>query len=92
MLTQIKLQDGNLIVHSSGDVEDTLEGNHQLRSMPQTSDWIRHVYRVPNEVVLQILNEAWQRGHYVKYLSKEFEELVTRKLRDREFYKLRVDK
>lgn len=92
MKTQVKLRDGDLIIHSEDDVEEVLDGNHDLRGTPQSSDMMRHVYRIPNVVLLQWLNEAWQRGHNIQYMSAEFEDLVTAKMNGRDYYKLRVDK
>lgn len=79
-------------VFSSDDVEPILDRNALLRSMPQKSDWGKHVASVPNIILVKWLNEAWERGNIgLRPYSKEMDEIVARKLRDPEWAFLRVD-
>lgn len=92
MRTSVQLgNDRSITVVSEDDVEDILENNKMLRSMPQKSDWGRHIASIPNVICVQWLNEAWQRGHHVRFLSKEWDELVARKLKDPDWAFLRTD-
>ncbi len=73
------------------DVESVLERNALLRTMEQTNtDGLTHVATIPNAIMLQWLNEEWMRGNDVKYLSKEFNEIVDRKLKDPDWAHLLV--
>jgi hypothetical protein len=92
MDTRLSLDDGKLVVHTMQDVEPILERNKALRSMEQKSDWGRHVASIPNVIIVQWLNEEAARGHDVRFLSEEFDQLVARKLRDPEWAYLRTDK
>lgn len=86
-------RDSLIIAESMQDVEPLLERNKQLRSMPQKSDWGRHIASIPNVICMQWLNEEWARGNTsITFLSKEFDELVARKLRDPDWAYLRTDK
>lgn len=92
-VTAIKLDrsDRRLYVKSTDDVEDVLEHNKVLRTMPQKSDWGRHVASVPTVICLKWLNEEWERGHDIKFLSEEWMQLVAKKLQDPSWAFLRVD-
>lgn len=83
--TEIRLDktDRTLTIYSSGDVEPILEHNKMLRTMEQDrkSD-LRHFASIPPEVCLAWLNDEWKRGHEIKFLSKEWDELVAKKLAD----------
>ena len=81
-----------ITVYSTDDVEPILERNKELRSMPQKSDWGRHVATIPNIILVKWLSEEWERGRDIRYLSKEFDELVARKLQDPDWKYLRTDK
>jgi len=75
------------------DVEDILERNKNLRSMPQKSDWGRHVASIPNVILERWLNEEWERGNLtIKLFGDEMDRLVKRKLQDPDWKWLRVDK
>jgi len=79
-------------VYSTDDVEPYLEHNKLLRSMEQpNTDGLKHVASVPNIVMVKWLNEAWQRGQNVRYLSPEWDEIVAKKLKDPEWAYLRTD-
>lgn len=84
-------QEKSVTVFSHDDVEPILERNKQLRAMEQKSDWGRHVASIPNIIMVKWLNEEWQRGHDVRYLSREWDDLVARKLQDPEWAYLRTD-
>ena len=80
-------------VVSSDDVEPILDHNKLLRGMDQpNTDGLKHVASIPNVIMVKWLNEAWQRGQNVRYLSPEWDEIVARKLKDPEWAYLRVDK
>ena len=86
------LKDGQAIIRSTEDVEPILEHNKLLRSMPQKSDWGRHIASIPNIVIVQWLNEEWNRGREIKPFSEEFNQLVSQKLKDPDWAFLRTDK
>lgn len=95
MRTDIKVtlsQDKSVTVYSEDDVEDILDRNHILRGLPQKSDWGRHVASIPSIILVKWLNEAWSRGHNIRILSREWDELVAKKLRDPDWAYLKVDK
>ena len=73
------------------DVEDILENNAALRKETQRSDWGRHVASIPNIYIVRWMDEAWNRGHQVMPFTKEFDEIVARKLKDPEWSFLRTD-
>lgn len=82
-----------IIAETMQDVEPILEWNKHLRSIPQKSDWGRHIANIPLVIVTKWLNEEWSRGNVnLRYLSKEFDEIVARKLRDPDWAYLRTDK
>jgi hypothetical protein len=85
-------RDSVIIVASEQDVAPILELNAKLRSMPQKSDWGRHIASIPNVIITRWLNEEHARGNtQLRLFSREFNELVARKLADPEWAYLRVD-
>lgn len=94
MQTQlVNLGDRHIAVVSKDDVESILEHNKLLRSLPQKSDWGRHVASIPNVISVKWLNEEWQRGNTtLRFLSPEWDELVAKKLQDPDWAFLRTDK
>lgn len=85
-------KDSLVVVHSMQDVEPILEYNKELRTQPQHSDWGRHVASIPNVIITQWLNEEWMRGNVgLRPFTKEFDELVKRKLNDPDWKYLRTD-
>ena len=73
------------------DVEPYLENNKLLQTMEQTStDGMMHYARIPNHTMVEWLNEEWNRGNFIRYLSAEFYEMVDRKLADPANANLRV--
>jgi hypothetical protein len=84
---------GTVIAGATQDVEPILKRNQRLRGAPQTSDWGRHVATIPNVVLLKWLNEEHARGNTaLRLFTKEFDELVERKLADPEWKYLRTDR
>jgi hypothetical protein len=64
-----------------------------LRSEAQRSDWGRHIATIPNVILLRWLNEEDVRGNtQLRMFTREFDELVAKKLRDPDWKFLRVDK
>lgn len=80
-----------IAVYSVDDVEPILEQNKTLRGIEQKSDWGRHIGTVPNIICVKWLNEEWQRGNFVRYLSREWDQLLAKKLKDPEWAYLRTD-
>jgi hypothetical protein len=84
---------GTVIASATQDVEPILERNAQLRGERQRGDWGRHVATIPNVILLKWLNEAHARGNSgLRMFTKEFDELVARKLEDPEWKFLRTDR
>jgi hypothetical protein len=84
---------GRVIVSATQDVEPILDRNQHLRGQPQRGDWTRHVATIPNVILLRWLNEEHARGNTgLRLFTKEFDELVARKLEDPEWKYLRTDK
>jgi hypothetical protein len=85
-----------IIAVTEQDVEPILERNHLLRSMPQPprrrGDWGRHIATIPNVILTRWLNEEHARGNVqLRMFTREFDELVQRKLRDPDWKFLRSD-
>jgi hypothetical protein len=75
------------------DVEAFIEHNKALQTLPQKSDWGRHVASIPLNIINQWLNEEWARGNVdMRMAGPEFDALVARKLRDPDWRFLRTDK
>lgn len=84
--------DDRVYLSSTQDVEPILELNKAMRAERQRSDWGRHIASIPNIICLKWLHEEWAKGNVgLRYLSREFDELVERKLRDPEWKYLRTD-
>lgn len=95
MDTRFRLDPGEklIVIENVQDVEPILERNKELRSIEQKSDWGRHIASIPNIIMTRWLNEEYQRGNVsLRMFSKEFDELVERKLKDPEWAYLRTDK
>lgn len=85
--TRLLLDQGNVTVHSFQDVEDIIERNKQLASQGKQRGDFRHTATIPNNILLQWLNETG-----VRWGSPEFDEVIKRKLNDPAWAKLRVDR
>jgi hypothetical protein len=91
VLTTLRMEGRNLVVHSYQDVEDIIEANKRLQNEPQKSDWGRHVARIPNNILVTWLHEEWARGNVsIRLFGREMDELVARKLRDPDWRWLRT--
>lgn len=84
--------DKKIIAERVQDVEPILEHNKTLRTLPQQSDWGRHIASIPNVVIEQWLSEEAKRGNIIKWSSPEFTALIHKKINDRDWLFLRVDK
>jgi hypothetical protein len=83
----------DVTVGTHQDVEDIIEHNKVLQTLPQKSDWGRHVASIPLNIINQWLNEEWARGNVgLRLAGPEFDALVARKLRDPDWRFLRTDK
>ena len=83
----------NLHIERWQDCEAIVEHNKAIKSLPQKSDWGRHVASVPNIILEKWLNEEWERGNRITSIySEEMDRVVARKLQDPEWQFLRVDK
>ena len=81
----------HIAVVSHDDVEAVLERCKRLAKTEQTNtDGLFHLATVPNIFMVKWLNEEWQRGNNIRYLSSEFKELLRRKLSDPEYAYLKV--
>ena len=81
-----------VVAYTEQDVEPIIEHNKRLQSIPQKSDWGRHVATIPNVFLTQWLNEEHARGNaLLRLYSKEMDDLVARKLRDPDWSFLRTD-
>jgi hypothetical protein len=99
MRTDILLDrnDRKIVARSVQDVDDILERNKALRSMPQPprrrGDWGRHIASIPNVILVKWLNEEYISGNVgLRMYTAEFNELVQRKLQDPDWAYLRTDK
>jgi hypothetical protein len=73
---------GTVIASATQDVEPILERNRQLSAQPQRGD-LRHLATIPNVILLKWLNEEHARGNTgLRLFTKEFDELVAKKLAD----------
>jgi len=82
---------GTVIASTTQDVEPILERNKALQAEPQRSDWGRHVAQIPNVLLVQWLNEEHARGNIgLRLFTREFDELVARKLADPDWAHLKT--
>ncbi len=82
---------GTFIASTTQDVEPILERNKRLRAEPQRSDWGRHVGSIPNVILVKWLDEEHARGNtQLRLFTREFNELVARKLADPDWAYLRT--
>jgi hypothetical protein len=93
MQTTVLLRDGEVVARTIQDVEPILERNAALRGKALRSDWGRHVATIPNVILVRWLNEEYARGNtQLRMFTREFDEIVERKLRDPDWAYLRTDK
>jgi hypothetical protein len=81
----------DLAIEHVQDVEDILEWNKEARREEQHSDWGRHIARIPNVIYMKWFDEEHAKGNPVRMYSKEFDEIVKKKLQDPDWAYLRVD-
>ena len=91
-LSRIHLDpDGDrLTIEHAQDVEAILDRNKALQSVPQRSDWGRHIATIPNVVLVKWMNEDGV--NVLGMSSEEFGAFIRRKLDDPDWRHLRVDK
>jgi hypothetical protein len=83
----------DLLVHSYQDVEDIVEDNKRWRNAGKQTGDFRRIASIPNNIILQWLNEEWGRGNtMLKLFGEEFDRLVERKLADPDWAYLRTDR
>ena len=83
----------DLAIEHVQDVEPILNWNREARREEQHSDWGRHVARIPNVIYIRWLDEEHAKGNVnIKPFSKEFDDIVQKKLQDPEWKHLRVDR
>ena len=81
----------SVAVITAEDLEPYIEHNKKLQAMEQTrTDGMMHYARIPNHTMVEWLNEEWNRGNFIRYLSAEFYAMVDRKLADPANANLRV--
>jgi hypothetical protein len=82
---------GTVIASTTQDVEPILECNKRLRAELQRSDWGRHVGSIPHVILVKWLDEEHARGNtQLRLFTREFNELVARKLADPDWAYLRT--
>jgi len=83
----------DLAVEHVQDVEPILDWNREARREEQNSDWGRHIARIPNVIYVKWFDEEHAKGNtFLRMFTKEFDEIVHRKLEDPEWAYLRVDR
>lgn len=83
---------GKIAIERWQDCEDIIEHNKVLQTIPQKSDWGRHIANIPNVIIERWLNEEYARGNVsITMFSPEFDAIVARKLKDPDWRWLRVD-
>jgi len=83
----------DLAVEHVQDVEPILNWNREARREEQHGDWGRHVARIPNVIYVKWFDEEHAKGNTsLRMFTKEFDEIVHRKLQDPEYAYLRVDR
>lgn len=87
------LRDGNTFAcERVQDVEPYLEWNAIMRSTEQKSDWGREIAEIPNVILERWFNDEYERGNVsLRMYTKEFGEIVKRKLKDPDWAWLRTD-
>lgn len=91
---KLYLDNGEKVLHfvNVQDVEPILDENREERSESQNGD-MRRIARIPNTILLQWYYEEINRGNLtLQMYSKEFDEIIARKLNDPDWAYLRTDK
>lgn len=83
----------DLAIEHVQDVEDILAWNKESRRDEQPSDWGRHIARIPNVLYVKWLDEEHAKGRTdLRMFTREFDQIVHKKLKDPEYAYLRTDK
>jgi hypothetical protein len=83
----------DLSIEHVQDVASILEWNRQARRDEQSSDWGRHVARIPNVIYVKWLAEEHAKGNLrLRLFTAEFDAIVQKKLDDPEWAYLRTDR
>jgi hypothetical protein len=92
VITNLRFDGGDLVVHSYQDVEDIIEANKREQNAGRQTRAFRKVASIPNNILLQWLQEEWTRGNVnLRLFDDQFNALVKRKLADRDWLFLRTD-
>lgn len=90
---RLHFDNGAVSIETCQDVEDIIERNKVLRTLPQKSDWGRHIASIPNVILVKWANEEYARGNTkLRMFTPEFDALVALKLKDPDWAYLRTDK
>lgn len=74
------------------DVEDIIDNNKRLQNEQQRGEWFRQTAEIPNIILHQWLLEEHARGNVTaKLYTKEFDEIIKRKINDPDYAWLRTD-
>jgi hypothetical protein len=92
VITNLKMDGRDLIVHSYQDVEDIIEQNKREQTGEKQKGDFRKIATIPNNVLAQWLADEWARGNVdMKLFDEQFNALVKRKLNDHDWLFLRTD-
>jgi hypothetical protein len=72
------------------DVEPILERNKALQTIPQKSDWGRHVASIPCVIIEKWMNE--EGVDLLRMSGEEFARFIRKKINDPDWRHLRTDK
>jgi hypothetical protein len=83
-----------IVFHRSQDVEDILDRNAMLRSLPQKSDWGRHIASIPCVILEKWMNDSGVRYERMRASERNewLDRLIQEKLNDPDWKYLRTDK
>jgi hypothetical protein len=83
----------DLAIEHVQDVAPILAWNRKARGESQSSDWGRHVARIPNVIYVKWLTEEHGKGNlWLRLFTAEFDRIVQNKLDDPEWAYLRTDR
>lgn len=90
MATKLWMDGKDLVVHTTQDAEPIIEDNKRWQGEKQSGEF-RKVASIPVTILHQWLQEEWNRGNsQMTLFSDEFNEVVRRKLQDRDWLFLRT--
>ena len=74
------------------DCEAIIDWNKSMQSVPQKSDWGRHIARIPNIILNRWFHEELDRGNVgIKMFGAETDKIIANKLKDPDWRWLRTD-